>query len=186
MIATCALLVGSACAHDGQRERASASAVTNSTVNPHEAPEHKRMHYTEVDDQHALGRDKDVYTTLQEGNGMPRAESAPMPQGCGEAVYFATDSSALDQGSQQRLDQLADCMKRREVDHATIVGSSDPRGKKEHNDELALERARVVAEYLRGRGVPEDQIKVRGKGAVASADRDLWPAERAAQVQTTR
>jgi OOP family OmpA-OmpF porin len=76
-------------------------------------------------------------------------------------------------------------MKRREVDHATIVGQTDPSGTARHNQALGMERAKAVAEYLRNRGVPEDQIRVRSKGETASAAPvDLWPTERRAGVET--
>ncbi len=186
MLAACALLTTGACAHDHQRERATASALTNSDVSANEAPEKRRMHYTEVSDEHALGRDKEgVNSTMEEGNGMPRAQTVTVPA-CGLEVYFPTDSASLDARSQHSLDTVAECIKRHEVDHATIVGSADPRGTKEHNDQLSLERARVVAEYLRGRGVAEGDIRVRSKGAVAQSDSQLWPRERAANVQVTR
>ena len=69
------------------------------------------------------------------------------------------------------------------MDHATITGQTDPTGTAKHNETLGMERARVVAEYLRGRGVPEKDIHVRSKGEVASAqERDLWPVERNASV----
>jgi outer membrane protein OmpA-like peptidoglycan-associated protein len=186
ILAACALLtIGSACAHDRQRERASVSAVTNDEVSPNAEPDKTRMHYTEVGDEHALGRDQDVYTTLQEGNG-PAGDKTASVKPCELEVYFATDSASLDERSQQSLDSVAECIKRHEADHATIVGSADPSGTKDRNDELSLERARVVAEYLRGRGVPENDIRVRGKGAVAQADRELWPVERNADVKVTR
>ncbi|HEY6882193.1 MAG TPA: OmpA family protein [Polyangiales bacterium] len=185
LLAACAVLSIGACAHDGQRERASVSAVTNREVAKNEAPEKTRMHYTEVSDEHALGRDRDVYTTVQEGNGMPQ-ETREQARMCELAVYFDSDSARLDEASQQRLDTLADCIKRREIDHATVVGSADPSGTKEHNDALSLERARVVAEYLRGRGVPEGDIRVRGKGEVAAAERQIWPVSRNAQVEVAR
>ena len=105
------------------------------------------------------------------------------PGACELAVYFDTNSARLDASSQQRLDTVAECMKRRQVDHATIVGQTDPSGTPQHNQELGMQRAKAVADYLRGRGVPEDQIRVRSKGEVASAQsQELWPVERRAGV----
>ncbi|MET0341971.1 MAG: OmpA family protein [Polyangiales bacterium] len=105
---------------------------------------------------------------------------------CALAVYFDTDSARLDEGSRDRLDTVAECMKRREIDHATIVGQTDPSGSAKYNEELGLDRARAVAEYLRGRGVPDEQIRVRSKGEMASTTQpvELWPVERRAGVQT--
>ena len=103
---------------------------------------------------------------------------------CELAVYFDTDSARLDRSSRDRLDTVAECMKRREVDHATIVGQTDPSGTERHNQSLGMERAKAVAEYLRARGVPQDQIRVQSKGEVASAGQpeQLWPVERRAGV----
>ena len=79
--------------------------------------------------------------------------------------------------------RVAECLKRREVDHALIVGHTDPRGSEADNHALGMERARAVAEYLRKLGVPEDEIRVRSKGELASAEsQELWPAERRANV----
>jgi outer membrane protein OmpA-like peptidoglycan-associated protein len=194
----CAGLLGlSACAHDNKsRERASVSTVTNEEVTDNRAEQGEtRMHYTEVGNDTALGRDNKNNTqgTLVDppqgtaGSQVAAAGTAADASACELAVYFDSNSATLDQSSQQRLDRVADCMKRREVDHAEIVGQTDPTGSKEHNQQLGLERARVVAEYLRGRGVPEDQIRVRSKGELAAAEsQELWPVERRAGVGVKR
>lgn len=103
---------------------------------------------------------------------------------CEPAVYFDTDSARLDEKSRERLDTVAECMKRREIDHATIVGRTDPSGTRQYNEKLGLERAKTVAEYLRSRGVPDGDIRVQSKGELASADQpvQLWPVERRAGV----
>ena len=206
VLALCAGLVGAVgCAHDSKpRERASVSAVTNEEVAEDRREQGKtRMQYTQVNNETALGRDNPDNSTLADepaantrenanaldqgtSGDMRRAGIAGDAESCELAVYFDTGSSRLDQGSQARLDRVADCMKRKEINHATIVGQTDPSGSKKTNDELALERARAVAEYLRGRGVPEDQIRVRSKGEVASTQsREVWPVERRAGVEVT-
>jgi outer membrane protein OmpA-like peptidoglycan-associated protein len=192
-IALCAGLLGaSACAHKGEpRERTSVSAVTNKEVADSEGAEGKtRQHYTEVSDRDALGHGTHQPPLAGDTNVASATDTGIRDQGAGSCeleVYFDTDSTRLKQGAEQNLDRVAECLKRREIDHATIVGQTDPSGSAEHNDQLGLERARVVAEYLRNRGVPEDQIRVRSKGELASAQqRDLWPVERRAGVNTTR
>ena len=185
-LALCAGLVGlSACAHDSKpRERTSVSAVTNEEATARrEEPASKRMRYTEVDNEEALGR-KGTQTGVANGAASGTAADA---EACELAVYFDTDSARLDKASEQRLDKVADCIKRRDIDHATIVGQTDPSGAEQRNRDLGLERARVVAAYLRARGVPEDQIRVRSKGEVASAAPvELWPVERRAAVDVKR
>ena len=103
-------------------------------------------------------------------------------EACELAVYFDTDSTRLDQGSQQRLDRVADCMKRHDVDHAVVVGRADPRGPEKYNEALGMKRAEAVAKYLLELGVPEKDILVRSQGETAAADRQIWPAERRAAV----
>jgi outer membrane protein OmpA-like peptidoglycan-associated protein len=191
ILALCAGLIGATgCAHDRPaRDRASVSAVTNREVAENADAEGKtRQHYTEVGEDRALGRDNETNSTLAEGSGGTAAASVPgVNSSCELAVYFDTDSAKLKQGSEESLDRVAECMKRKEVDHATIVGQTDPSGTAQHNDQLGLERARVVAEYLKGRGVPEGDIRVRSQGEVASAQgRELWPAQRKAGVGVNR
>lgn len=195
ILALCAGLLGAACAHDAKpRERASVSAVTNEEVADDRREQGKtRMQYTEVSAERSLGHENGdraplaSETAAGSGGDMRASGRAGDAESCELAVYFDSDSTRLDQGSQQRLDRVAECMKRREIDHATIVGQTDPSGSERHNDQLGLERARVVAEYLRGKGVPEEQIRVRSKGELASAQsRELWPVERRAGVDVKR
>jgi len=186
--ALCVGLLGlSACAHDGKaRERTSVSAVTNKEATAHPAePDRTRMQYTTVSNEQARGHgDGDTNTGVADNTHAGTTEDA---DACELAVYFDTGSSRLDQASQKRLDKVAACMQRREVDHATIVGQTDPSGTERSNKALGLERARVVAEYLRGRGVPEEQIRVRSKGEIAAAaPEELWPVERRAAVDVKR
>lgn len=190
MATICAGVLGlGACAHDAARDRASVSAVTNKEVADNSVAEGKtRQHYTEVDEARALGRDNPADSTMASARaGSTAGTQGGSAEACELAVYFQTDSARLDTSSQQSLDRVAECMKRREVDHATIVGQTDPSGTVQHNEQLGLERARVVAEYLRGRGVPDDQIRVRSRGEVAAAEsRQLWPAERRAGVDVAK
>lgn len=123
-------------------------------------------------------------TDTGNNRGMDTAAAQASASDCELAVYFSTDSADLDQTSQQRLDRVAECMKRHQVDHATIVGQTDPSGTAQHNQQLGLERARAVAEYLRSRGVPDRDIRVRSKGEMAAAPaQELWPVDRRAGVQ---
>jgi outer membrane protein OmpA-like peptidoglycan-associated protein len=192
VLALCAGLIGATgCAHDRPaRDRASVSAVTNREVAENADAEGKtRQHYTEVGEEQALGRDNETHSTLAEGSGATAGQTVPgiNAPSCELAVYFDSDSAKLKEGAEESLDRVAECMKRKEVDHATIVGQTDPSGTAKHNDQLGLERARVVAEYLKGRGVPEGDIRVRSKGEVASAQgRELWPVARQAGVDVSR
>lgn len=191
-LALCAGLLSVACVRDGHpRERASVTAVINEEVADDKTEQGKtRMHYTEVSKNDALGRDNPREGTIVDPNATAgdqrRIGTSEDAQACELAVYFDTDSTRLDVGAQQRLDHVAECMKRQQIDHATIVGQTDPSGSAEHNEELGLERARAVAEYLRERGVPDDQIRVRSKGELAATEsQELWPVERRAGISVT-
>ncbi len=199
-VAVCTGLVGlSACAHgEKSREHTSLTAVTNDELDKHaDEREPHRMHYTTVSEDEALGSTRAQRAEARDEARRERAEekttgTVPAPttsgtnadaEACELAVYFASDSVQLDVTSQQRLDRVAECMKRHEIDHATIVGSADPRGTEEHNKKLGQERAQVVAQYLHARGVPRKEIRVRSKGEMAAGDsRDAWPTNRSAGV----
>ena len=169
-----ALLPCAACAHDQPKERTTVSTVTNEEVTDNHTPQNTtRMQYTEVDNKDA--RNSDGETPLAEGS----AHSA----GCERAVFFETGSAKLDAKAQEELSFVASCIKRHEIDHAVIVGRTDASGSAERNKQLGMERARAVADYLRKMGVPEQDIHVRSKGEVASAEsEELWPSERRTTV----
>ena len=52
--------------------------------------------------------------------------------------------------------------------HVQIVGTASPEGSKEFNDRLSQNRANVVAEYLKGRGVIVDEATGQGVQGVTS------------------
>lgn len=213
LLPLCAALLGAtACAHhepaharNPSTRRENMMTVRDSDGNVHSQPVAARDAMGRQDPEHSAlsdGKGVGVYNPEQHvdtgnhANAGQSSGSAPMAgaQGansnasaCVDAIHFDSDSSRLPQSSYQALDRLADCLKRQQVDHATIVGQTDPTGSARHNEQLGIERARVVAEYLRGRGVPESQIRVSSRGeAGASSERQLWPAERNASVQVTR
>jgi outer membrane protein OmpA-like peptidoglycan-associated protein len=199
IIGLCASLLGTACAHGepAHARNPSTRAENVRTVRDAKGP----AHIQPVAARDALGRQDPEHSALTDCKGVgmynpeqqvrsseahpaPAIASAPTGAGrCGDEVYFDSDSSRLPQTSQQSLDRLAECLKSRQADHATVVGQTDPTGTAQHNEQLGMARARAVADYLRTRGVPEDQIHVRSKGELASAPgRELWPSERKAGV----
>jgi outer membrane protein OmpA-like peptidoglycan-associated protein len=194
MLALCAgLLSVTGCAHDKARERTTVSAVTNEEVTGDEDEAGKtRMSYTAVGDEEALksanadapeSASTDSASATAEANQLAQGTTAQGSPTCTEAVYFESNSARLDGNAEAHLSRVAECLRRREVDHALIVGRTDASGTEAHNRELGMERARAVADYLRKLGVPEKDIRVRSKGEVASAEsEELWPAERRANV----
>jgi outer membrane protein OmpA-like peptidoglycan-associated protein len=102
---------------------------------------------------------------------------------CERAVFFQNDSAALQPEARRQLSRVAACLKRHDVDHALVVGAADARGNTKRNEELALERAKAVAAYLKELGVADDDIRVRARDEMASAEaRQLWPLEKQATV----
>jgi outer membrane protein OmpA-like peptidoglycan-associated protein len=118
----------------------------------------------------------------------PRAQETPVAEqrskaDCERAVFFATGSAALSPEARRQLARVAACLKHHDVDHALVVGASDVRGGTKQNEQLALDRAEAVAEFLRELGVDEQDIRVRARDEMASAEaRQLWPLEKQATV----
>ncbi len=75
-------------------------------------------------------------------------------------LFFATDSSDLNEGATQDLQQLADWAKCDSRNAIILEGHADPRGTKEHNLELSGRRAGTVRQKLIDMGVPSYRIVV--------------------------
>jgi outer membrane protein OmpA-like peptidoglycan-associated protein len=104
---------------------------------------------------------------------------------CAYTVRFAPESSVLDRAAEEQLASAAECMKRHDVDQALVVGQKELPRANGRPDELAEERTRAVANYLRELGVPEREIRLRTgeQMATASADSvDVLPGERTKNV----
>lgn len=71
-------------------------------------------------------------------------------------VTFAQGKSALTADAKKALDEVA------EGKHVQIVGTASPEGSKAINDKLSQDRANVVADYLKGRGVVVDEATGKG------------------------
>jgi len=108
---------------------------------------------------------------------------AETSQACDVKVYFASAPPELNEQFRQQLYSIASCLKRRNVNDALVVGSTDPRGSDAANVQLGKERARKVAEHLKELGVPENEIRIRSVGeSQASAQPSTWPTSRRAEV----
>ena len=140
--------------------------------------------------------------TMSENDGTstpePGAETEPEPPAlymttlvgvstdCGNvSVFFETDSAKLKQEGKQALDQAAECLKgTRSKEDIQVTGMTDPRGSEGYNEELAQERAQTVVDYLKEKGVADDQFEIyaRGEEGVKEGDPKLWPKQRRAVV----
>jgi outer membrane protein OmpA-like peptidoglycan-associated protein len=127
-------------------------------------------------EEKALNSDEPMLAEEEGALGRSKAE-------CERAVFFQTDSAALAPEARRQLSRVAACLKRHDVDHALVVGAADARGDTARNEQLALARAKAVADYLKELGVPEEDIRVRARDEMASAEaRQLWPLEKQATI----
>jgi outer membrane protein OmpA-like peptidoglycan-associated protein len=113
-------------------------------------------------------------------------------EACGASrleVSFSTDSTKVPTTKTGLLERLADCLNEKPLDddYLQIVGYTDPRGSKEYNRELGLDRADAVASVLIENGVTNDRIDTYSLGeAVASKDPEKWPRDRKVTIRLDR
>ena len=79
-------------------------------------------------------------------------------------VFFALDSSQLNDAARPVLQKNADWLKKWPSAKITIEGHCDSRGTPEYNLALGERRAVAVREYLVNLGVPANRIEVVSKG----------------------
>jgi len=79
-------------------------------------------------------------------------------------VFFAFDSFELSDMARDTLTANAAWMKRWPSARITIEGHCDNRGTPEYNIALGDRRARTVASYLQGLGIPADRVLTVSKG----------------------
>lgn len=86
-------------------------------------------------------------------------------------IYFSFDSYNLNSKSKKYLRDIYAILK--EVpNHIIIGGHASEEGQVEYNEQLALNRAQAVKNYLAQLGIPEPQLEVKNYGArVANAER---------------
>ncbi|MDV2080035.1 flagellar protein MotY [Marinobacter xestospongiae] len=80
-------------------------------------------------------------------------------------IPFAVDSARLSQADRTLLDNIATYIQADPtVERIFVDGHTDRTGRRIHNRALSEERAEVVVEYLKARGVPADMITSRAHG----------------------
>lgn len=100
-------------------------------------------------------------------------------------VYFALDSSALDEAAQAMLDRNAKLLRDNASWTVTIGGHCDERGTVEYNQALGERRALAVRDYLVAAGVPESRLRAVSYGkempALDGHDESAWSKNRRAE-----
>jgi outer membrane protein OmpA-like peptidoglycan-associated protein len=92
----------------------------------------------------------------------------------GSEPFFEYKSAEPRPESQPALDNLSVCMKFGALrgKSITLVGKTDPRGSEQYNDQLGLDRASQVKQYLVQHGVESDRIQLKSGGEVGTSQ---WP-----------
>ncbi len=85
-----------------------------------------------------------------------------------QKIFF--DYNSTKPASPRALITVIQEMKKNEDINITIVGHSDEKEAREISADLALERAKAIADYLKEKGIAESRITVKGKGADEPAD----------------
>lgn len=103
----------------------------------------------------------------------------------GSVPFFEYDSSKVEVEDKSSMNNLAQCMMHGPLQGKTILltGRTDPRGTEEYNEQLGLDRADKVRQFLIRRGVEGRRIKIASLGkADASPFPKDWQGDRRVQI----
>jgi peptidoglycan-associated lipoprotein len=117
------------------------------------------------------GKDKKKSTTTADtsdgsgdssgGDTTPtKSEQAGKSAALQDVIYFAFDSSELDEASRSKLNENADWLKQDPARTLTIEGHTDEVGTPEYNLGLGERRARTTKDYLVRLGVQEKRVSI--------------------------
>jgi peptidoglycan-associated lipoprotein len=118
----------------------------------------------------------------------PAAVSAPaasaQPGACQLIpIYFAVDSSGLDETARDKLWQNARCMRERKLVSVRVVGMTDPRGTEEYNLALGERRAGDASKFIRAMGVDTRLGEASaGEESASGADESGWARDRRVEL----
>ncbi|MCX8112688.1 MAG: OmpA family protein [Bacteroidia bacterium] len=94
-------------------------------------------------------------------------------------LFFAVGDSTLAPESYLELERLSWLLSDKPTMRIEIIGHTDSTGGFERNMELSWRRANAVAKYLIGRGIPEERLKVVGRGPTEPIADNRLPEGRA-------
>ncbi|HEV7233127.1 MAG TPA: OmpA family protein [Sphingorhabdus sp.] len=95
-------------------------------------------------------------------------------------VTFAVDSSNIDAGFRNTLDQVATTLTQYQSTFVDVLGHTDSTGSDAYNQGLSERRASSVANYLSSRGVQSARLATKGYGESQPKASNLDEAGRAA------
>jgi outer membrane protein OmpA-like peptidoglycan-associated protein len=79
-------------------------------------------------------------------------------------VLFGFDDDVLSAQARKALDSLAHRLSAIEVDQVVAVGYADAVGPRPYNKRLSARRAKAVGDYLAGKGVPAERLRLVAMG----------------------
>jgi outer membrane protein OmpA-like peptidoglycan-associated protein len=101
-------------------------------------------------------------------------------------LYFVTGTDELTEGSKGELQKILDAIKQRPYPDIFVIGHTDTVGELEANDRLSAQRAERMKGYLTGIGIPDERIRVSGRGErepiVPTADNVDEPRNRRVEI----
>jgi|AGTN01.2.fsa_nt_gi Outer membrane protein and related peptidoglycan-associated (lipo)proteins len=97
------------------------------------------------------------------------AAPAPRPTEERLQVYFAFDSSRLDERNRQAVAQVARDVTSGSIGQVSVDGHADRAGPDDYNRRLSERRAQTVREELLAQGVPAERIQTSASGETAPA-----------------
>jgi len=100
-------------------------------------------------------------------------------------IRFASNSFDLPAGALIELDRLLQVLTENPTLKVEISGHTDNIGKAEDNQVLATNRAKAIADYLKGKGIAADRLTYKGYGATQPVADNTTEAGRAQNRRTT-
>ena len=95
-------------------------------------------------------------------------------------ITFGVDSSNIDPGFRNTLDQVSLTLKQYEKTYVDVMGHTDSTGSDAYNQALSERRASAVADYWSSRGVQSARLATRGYGESQPKASNLDAAGRSA------
>jgi outer membrane protein OmpA-like peptidoglycan-associated protein len=136
------------------------------------ASERQKREDAEKKAAQAMADLKSIAAVKQESRGMVITLS-------GE-VLFASGQSALLPGAMMKLNEVADALTKSSPESKIVVeGHTDSQGQAGFNQELSLQRAQSVRDYLVSRGIASDRISAQGMGSTRPIASNANPEGRA-------
>lgn len=116
-----------------------------------------------------------------------RQDAAELSRALSVAVYFRTDSSELEAGARQRLENIARYLRDYPRLRIHVAGHADRRGSPAYNQRLSKRRAESVARVLEQAGIEQQRIHTEGHGQAraraANGDLEAYVFDRRVSIE---